>query len=155
MEAHRFASHIIADFFLLIIVASQNVIFRLENAEHPAGSNSSIYKNDNYVLYKENPYYDFIVEQQSFVDFFKVVIFNYGHWITMVAVLSAGLGGTSLFALGYLLLAFIMLWQGNNLYTMNNFQRTIFKWKLLAYYTVVVMFLKIVLQVLVLLKIFL
>lgn len=71
----------------------------------------------------------------------------YGHWITMIMVLAAGLGGTSLFALGYLILAFWMLWQGNNLYTMNNYAITISRWKLIASYTIVVMFFKVALQV--------
>jgi hypothetical protein len=82
------------------------------------------------------------------VDFFKMVVFLYGHWITMVMVLAAGLGGTSLFALGYIVLAFWMLWQGNNLYTMKNYARTLAKWNLLAIYTVSVMFCKVSLQVL-------
>lgn len=65
----------------------------------------------------------------------------------MITVLAAGLGGTSLFALGYLVLAFWMLWQGNNLYTMNNYYKTLKQWKLLAYYTGIVMFFKVSLQV--------
>lgn len=65
----------------------------------------------------------------------------------MITVLAAGLGGTSLFALGYLILAFWMLWQGNNLYTMNHYDKTLNKWKVLAYYTCIVMFFKISLQV--------
>uniref|UniRef100_A0AC34GBW6 Piezo domain-containing protein n=1 Tax=Panagrolaimus sp. ES5 TaxID=591445 RepID=A0AC34GBW6_9BILA len=43
-----------------------------------------------------------------FVDYFKVTIFMYGHWITLVMVLVAGLGGTSLFALGYLVGALLI-----------------------------------------------
>lgn len=35
----------------------------------------------------------------------------YGHWITVIMIMAAGLGGASLFALGYLILAFWMLWQ--------------------------------------------
>lgn len=71
----------------------------------------------------------------------------YGHWITMVAVLAAGLGGSSLFALGHILLGFWMLWQGDNLYTMNNYLFTICRWKLIAIYTILVMFFKVALQV--------
>lgn len=84
---------------------------------------------------------------RSFVDFLKLGVFMYGHWITMVMVLAAGLGGTSLFALGYIVLAFWLLWQGNNLYTMKNYARTLARWNLLAIYTVAVMFCKVALQV--------
>ena len=62
-------------------------------------------------------------------------------------VLTAGLGGTSLFALGYLIFAFLMLWQGNNLYRIEDYSRTLFRWKLLVFYNVFSMFSKVALQV--------
>lgn len=71
----------------------------------------------------------------------------YGHWITLVMVFAAGLGGTSMFAFGYLILAFWMLWQGNNLYTMKHYRRTLNKWNGLLLYNVLVMFCKVALQV--------
>ncbi|KAI1733341.1 piezo-type mechanosensitive ion channel component [Ditylenchus destructor] len=126
MPAFRFRGYIVADFFLLAIAAAQGVVFSSESINHPAGDNSSIYKDKEYTLFKNNPRYDFVIEQRSFVDFFKLVVFMYGHWITVIMIMAAGLGGTSLFALGYLILAFWMLWQGNNLYTMNNYGRTIY-----------------------------
>lgn len=43
----------------------------------------------------------------------------YSHWIALLCVFVAGVGGTSFFALGYIVLAFWMLWQGNNLYVMS------------------------------------
>lgn len=71
----------------------------------------------------------------------------YGHWLTLVMVFVAGLGGTSIFALGYLVLAFYMLWQGNNLYTMKNYQKTLSRWNVVLFYNALAMFLKIALQV--------
>ncbi|VDK51422.1 unnamed protein product [Gongylonema pulchrum] len=62
-------------------------------------------------------------------------------------VLVAGLGGVSLFALGYIVLAFWMLWQGNSLYLSTNYRRTLARWKLLMLYTVIVMLCKAALQV--------
>jgi len=61
--------------------------------------------------------------------------------------LCAGLGGTSLFALGYVILAFWMLWEGNNLYTMHRYTKTLARWNTLAKYTVFIMLCKIFLQV--------
>uniref|UniRef100_A0A914LGH4 Piezo domain-containing protein n=1 Tax=Meloidogyne incognita TaxID=6306 RepID=A0A914LGH4_MELIC len=83
---------------------------------------------------------------RSFVDFIKYIIFMYGHWITMIMTLCAGLGGTSLFALGYVILAFWMLWEGNNLYTMHRYTKTLARWNTLAKYTVFIMLCKIFLQ---------
>lgn len=71
----------------------------------------------------------------------------YGHWITLIMVLTAGLGGTSLFALGYLVLAFWMLWQGSNLYTMRNYKRTLSRWYILCAYNVMAMLWKVSLQI--------
>ena len=138
---------LIADFFLILTVALQQQVFRRENSSHPAGDNSSIYANGDYVLQKNNPTHDFITHQKSFVDYFKIIIFMYGHWITLIMVLVAGLGGTSLFALGYLILAFWMLWQGNDLYTMVQYKKTLSRWNFMLFYTVVVMFFKVALQV--------
>ncbi|VDO34308.1 unnamed protein product, partial [Onchocerca flexuosa] len=94
---------------------SMEYAFRNEN-NSPAGDNESIYSNSGcYDLKRDNPTYDFIAEQQSYVDFLKIIVFMYGHWITIIMVLVAGLGGVSLFALGYIILAFWILWQGTNL----------------------------------------
>lgn len=71
----------------------------------------------------------------------------YGHWLTLVAVLAAGLGSQMLFALGYLIFAFWILWQGNNLYTTHNFKASLSKWYILCGYNVLVMLWKVSLQV--------
>lgn len=71
----------------------------------------------------------------------------YGHWLSLIMFLAAGLGGTSLFALGYLILAFWMLWQGSNLYTMRNYKRTLSRWYILCAYNVTAMLWKISLQI--------
>lgn len=71
----------------------------------------------------------------------------YGHWATVIMVFIAGLGGVSLFALGYILLAFMILWKGTTLYTMKNYRRTLLLWKTILLYNVIVMFFKVALQV--------
>lgn len=71
----------------------------------------------------------------------------YGHWITIIAVLTAGLCEPSLFGIGYLASAFWMLWRGNKLYLMNHYHQTIKIWETLLYYNVLIMFCKICLQV--------
>ncbi|TMS39605.1 hypothetical protein L596_006103 [Steinernema carpocapsae] len=138
---------LIVDFLLFLAVAAQERVFQGEGVDHPAGENTSIYATRDFAFHSDNPHYDFVSRQKSSVDFFKIIIFMYGHWITLVMVFVAGLGGTSLFALGYLVLAFWMLWQGNNLYTMKNYRKTIARWNSLVFYTVLVMFCKVALQV--------
>jgi hypothetical protein len=63
-------------------------------------------------------------------------------------VFVAGLGGTSLFALGYIVFAFTMLWQGTGLFVMKNYAHTLVRWNWLLRYNILVMFLKLLLQVL-------
>ncbi|CAD5227623.1 unnamed protein product [Bursaphelenchus xylophilus] len=146
-SSKHFVSQIVFDFVVLLFVAAQEFTFRIEAAEHPAGNNYSIYRTGEFILHRDNPHYDFVAEQRSFVDYIKIAIFMYGHWLTMIMVLAAGLGGTSLFALGYLVLAFAMLWQGNNLYIMRNYRKTLSKWYILLAYNVVAMLWKVSLQV--------
>ncbi|RCN44915.1 hypothetical protein ANCCAN_09111 [Ancylostoma caninum] len=141
------AENLIVDFFLLLIASCQLTVFRNEGTD-----NDSIFVNEDYHLKPNNPRYDFIATQRhvSFVDFIKIGVFHYGHWITLIMTLIAGIGGTSLFALGYIMLTFWILWQGNNLYVMNartnSFKSTLAKWKTLLSYTVFCMFCKVALQ---------
>lgn len=139
------AENLIADFFLLLIASCQLTVFRCEGTD-----NDSIFTNDDYDLKPNNPRYDFLATQRSFVDFVKIGVFHYGHWVTLITVLIAGIGGTSLFALGYIMITFWILWQGNNLYVMNphtnSFKSTLAKWKTLITYTVFTMFCKVALQ---------
>ncbi|KAI6175042.1 Piezo-type mechanosensitive ion channel component 2 [Aphelenchoides bicaudatus] len=137
---------LIADFFLLMTVLSQWFVFQKESRTHPAGDNESIYKDGDFVFQKDNPHYDYIAEQRSFVDYIKIFVFMYGHWLTLVMILAAGLGGQSLFSLGYLMFAFWILWQGNDLYTIHNFKNTLSKWYIVCSYTVMVILWKISLQ---------
>ncbi|CAJ0601474.1 unnamed protein product [Cylicocyclus nassatus] len=139
------AENLIADFFLLLLASCQMTVFRTEGND-----NDSIFVNEDYSLKPNNPRYDFIATQRSFVDFIKIGVFHYGHWVTLIMTLVAGIGGTSLFALGYIMLTFWILWKGNNLYVMNahtnSFKSTLAKWKTLLSYTVFCMFCKVALQ---------
>uniref|UniRef100_A0A914LHF0 Uncharacterized protein n=1 Tax=Meloidogyne incognita TaxID=6306 RepID=A0A914LHF0_MELIC len=66
MSPDRFSDNLKIDFILLAIVSAQNRMFRQESEEHPAGSNDSIYVCNKYQLLKENPHYDFVIEQRLF-----------------------------------------------------------------------------------------
>ncbi|CAI4231889.1 unnamed protein product [Auanema sp. JU1783] len=145
-SVHWPSSNFVADFFLLLFASCQMAVFRCEGTD-----NDSIYPDDQYYLRSENPHSDFLTTQRSFVDFVKILVFHYGHWITLISTLVAGIGGTSLFALGYIVITLWILWQGNNLYVMNpgtnNFKDTLARWKILLFYTVFTMFFKVGLQI--------
>uniref|UniRef100_A0AAF5DN64 Piezo-type mechanosensitive ion channel component n=1 Tax=Strongyloides stercoralis TaxID=6248 RepID=A0AAF5DN64_STRER len=137
---------IIFDFLLAFVVVKQLKVFGKEGPSHPAGDNESIYKNNHYVLHKNNPYRDFVFRQETHVDYLKCFIFQYFHWISLIMVFVAGLGGTSLFALGYVIFAFIMLWKGNKLYNMQNYNKTIKLWRGLITYNVAAIICKVAVQ---------
>lgn len=84
---------------------------------------------------------------RSFVDYIKSSIFMHGHWLTLISVLIAGLGGQSLFSLVYLIIGFWMLWQGNNLYAMKNHKATLTKWYIVCGCNLMIMLWKTSLQV--------
>ena len=77
----------------------------------------------------------------------KYGLFMYGHWVTLIMVFVAGLGGKSLFSLGYLIFAFVFLWKGNDLY-LKPMGSVLRKWKMLVFYNVVIVGCKVALQVL-------
>ncbi|CAI5447515.1 unnamed protein product [Caenorhabditis angaria] len=137
---------LLADFAVLLLAACQLNVFRREGED-----NDSIYSDGLYLIKSaENPHYDFIDVKKSSVDYFKTLIFHYGHWITLAATLAAGIAGTSLFALGYIILTLWLLWQGNNLYVMNSrgnsFQQTLKRWNLILGYTLFTITMKVLLQ---------
>lgn len=138
--------YLIWDFFLLLLSSCQLAVFRKEGSD-----NESIYSDGHYVIKHENPHHDFIDTKKSYVDYFKSFIFHYGHWITLMATLAAGIAGTSLFALGYIIFTLTMLWSGNNLYVMNarlrSFEHTLKRWNILLGYTLLTIILKVCVQI--------
>lgn len=140
-------SFVFFDFLLLLLSSCQLAVFRKEGEE-----NDSIYTDGQYIIKPNNPHHDFIDTKKSYVDYFKSFIFHYGHWITLMATLAAGIAGTSLFALGYIIFTLTMLWSGNNLYVMNarirSFEHTLKRWNVLLAYTLVTILLKVLVQVL-------
>ncbi|ULT94139.1 hypothetical protein L3Y34_003539 [Caenorhabditis briggsae] len=135
------------DFFLLLLASCQLAVFRKEGED-----NESIYSDGHFVIKHENPHHDFIDTKKSYVDYFKSFIFHYGHWITLMATLAAGIAGTSLFALGYIIFTLTMLWSGNNLYVMNarlrSFEQTLKRWNILLGYNLLTILLKVCVQIL-------
>ncbi|XP_076388823.1 piezo type mechanosensitive ion channel component isoform X5 [Megachile rotundata] len=141
---------LICDFILLMMIVRQSLVFKIEQrsaasgVEFPAGHNYSVYNNmekPNFV----NPVKDYVSHIHSWLDIVKRGVMMSLMWVTLSIMFLAGTERTNLFSLGYLIGAFVFLWQGSDFYLRP--VKTILKWwNLLIGYNVTVIFLKALLQ---------
>lgn len=110
---------LVADFFQLLLVSCQLYVFKMENSVGPAtegGDNSEVRWQEDGILVKPNreiPVADFTgTNRSTYIDWLKDATFQYFHWVTLVVVFSAAVAGISIFAFGYLLGCFLLLWKG-------------------------------------------
>ncbi|XP_068981161.1 piezo-type mechanosensitive ion channel component isoform X5 [Bombus flavifrons] len=144
------ARKLMCDFILLMMVVRQSLVFQIEerstatNREFPAGHNYSVYENmekPNFV----NPVKDYVSHIHCWLDIIKRGVLISLMWVTLSIMFLAGTERTNLFSLGYLIGAFVFLWQGSDFYLRP--VKTILKWwNLLIGYNVVVIFFKALLQ---------
>uniref|UniRef100_A0A5S6R6C3 Piezo-type mechanosensitive ion channel component n=1 Tax=Trichuris muris TaxID=70415 RepID=A0A5S6R6C3_TRIMR len=146
---------LLADFCVFLVASCQLYVFRVEMQHHDkeyiGGDNTPILdKGDSMASreegWNENEIPDFITYCMSGLDMIKAAIFKYFHWLTMLAVFAAGVGGISAFAFGYLIAAFGFLWKGNDLY-LKPPRSFVSRWRILLYYNIFAMLLKVALQV--------
>ncbi|CDW56772.1 fama protein variant [Trichuris trichiura] len=146
---------LLADFCLFLAASCQLYVFRIERVHHGreyvGGDNTPIAnKGDSLASreegWNENEIPDFITHCRSGLDMVKAVVFKYFHWLTMLAVFAAGVGGISAFAFGYLVAAFGFLWKGNDMY-LKPAKKFIARWRILLYYNIIAILLKVALQV--------
>ncbi|CAL1685707.1 unnamed protein product [Lasius platythorax] len=141
---------LICDFILLMMIVRQSLVFHIEQQslqsgrDFVAGHNYSVFQDmekPNFV----NPIKDYVSHIQSWLDIIKRGCMMSLMWVTLSIMFLAGTKRTNLFSLGYLIGAFIFLWQGSDFYLRP--MRTILKWwNLLIGYNVIVIFLKALLQ---------
>nr|XP_050856682.1 piezo-type mechanosensitive ion channel component isoform X4 [Vespula vulgaris] len=141
---------LICDFLLLMMISRQSLVFNIEQniltsgQEFVAGHNFSVYQNmdnPNFI----NPVKDYVSHIHSWLDVFKRGSMMSLMWITLSIMFLAGTKRTNLFSLGYLIGAFVLLWQGSDFYLRP--VRTILNWwKMLLGYNVIVIFSKSLLQ---------
>ncbi|XP_011312853.1 piezo-type mechanosensitive ion channel component 1 isoform X3 [Fopius arisanus] len=144
------AKKLICDFFLLLMVVRQSLVFRIEarstaeGQDFVAGHNYSVFQDmekPNFV----NPVKDYVSHIHCWLDVVKRGVMMSFLWITLSIMFLAGTKRTNLFSLGYLIGAFVFLWQGSDFYLRP--VKTILKWwNLLLGYNVVVIFSKTILQ---------
>ncbi|XP_011880859.1 PREDICTED: piezo-type mechanosensitive ion channel component 1 isoform X3 [Vollenhovia emeryi] len=141
---------LICDFILLMMIVRQSLVFYIEQQhlqsgnEFVAGHNYSVFQDmekPNFV----NPVKDYVSHIHSWLDVVKRASMMSLMWVTLSIMFLAGTKRTNLFSLGYLIGAFIFLWQGSDFYLRP--MRTILKsWNMLIGYSVVVIFSKALLQ---------
>ncbi|XP_026827290.1 piezo-type mechanosensitive ion channel component isoform X4 [Ooceraea biroi] len=142
---------LICDFILLMMIVRQSLVFHVEqqnfllsNNDFVAGHNYSVFQDmekPNFV----NPVKDYVSHIHSWLDVAKRGFLMSLMWVTLSIMFLAGTKRTNLFSLGYLIGAFIFLWQGSDFYLRPT--KTILKWwNLLIGYCVIVIFSKALLQ---------
>ncbi|XP_078033569.1 piezo type mechanosensitive ion channel component isoform X1 [Augochlora pura] len=141
---------LICDFILLMMLVRQSLYFRIEQRyatednKFPGDHNYSVHQNmekPNFV----NPVKDYVSHIHSWLDIVKRGALMSLMWVTLSIMFLAGTKRTNLFSLGYLIGAFVFLWQGSDFYLRPI--KTILKWwNILIGYNVLVIFLKAVLQ---------
>ncbi|KAK1122195.1 hypothetical protein K0M31_009421 [Melipona bicolor] len=144
------ARKLMCDFILLMMIVRQSLVFQIEERstasgrEFPAGHNYSVYQNmekPNFV----NPVKDYVSHIHSWLDIVKRGVLISLMWITLSIMFLAGTEKNNLFSLGYLIGAFVFLWQGSDFYLRP--VKTILRWwNLLIGYNVIVIFIKALLQ---------
>ncbi|XP_043794747.1 piezo-type mechanosensitive ion channel component isoform X2 [Apis laboriosa] len=144
------ARKLMCDFLLLMMIVRQSHVFKIEKRseatgqEFPAGHNYSVYENIEKPSFV-NPVKDYVSHAHNYLDIVKRGVFISLMWIALSIVFLAGTERTNLFSLGYLIGAFVFLWQGSDFY-LRPVQTILTWWNLLIGYNVVVIFAKSLLQ---------
>lgn len=143
---------LLMDFILLMCTCRQMLVFRIEKqyeeAEFVGGSNKSVVEDINNLGTSEAPLqtHDFVTFTRNWLDILKCIIFLGLFWITLALVFLAGTNRVSIFSVGYLIGAFVFLWQGAEFYLRPIY--TILRWwNFLIAYNVFVIVAKAVLQI--------
>lgn len=138
------------DVILLFMIVRQSLVFRIEQRsnttgrEFIAGHNYSVCK-DMEKLNFVNPVKDYVSQIHNWLDVFKRGSMMSLLWITLSIMFLAGTKRTNLFSLGYLIGAFVFLWQGSDFYLRP--VKTILKWwNILIGYNIFVIFCKTIFQ---------
>ncbi|XP_049822868.1 piezo-type mechanosensitive ion channel component isoform X3 [Aethina tumida] len=140
---------LICDFVVLLLVSRQALVFRIEKRHagkrYAGGSNESIIHLAEDSSFS-NPVPDFITYVRSYLDIVKRVVLPSFLWITMAVMFLAGTNRVNIFSIGYLLGAFIFLWQGSDLY-LKPIPKILKSWDMLIFYNVVSILVKVALQI--------
>ncbi|KAH8298058.1 hypothetical protein KR018_005770 [Drosophila ironensis] len=133
---------LIFDFIVLIILNRQKSIFCIEqryasNDDYPGGSNRSVTADIAQLgrVPFDNPTHDFCSYIRNYSDILKNGVLCGFYWFTLAVVFLAGTNIADLLALGYLIGAFVFLWQGSDFY-LRPIHTILSRWKWLLAFNV-------------------
>ncbi|KAF5269329.1 hypothetical protein FQR65_LT02631 [Abscondita terminalis] len=141
--------NVLFEFVLFLFVSRQSIVFRTEASNdgrnYAGGSNEPIVEqgeDPDFVI----PVPDFVTYCRSYLDLVKRAVFMNWIWFTLAAMFLAGTQRVSLFSAGYLIGAFVFLWQGSDIY-LRPMPKIMRNWNRLLLYNVLVIICKSFLQV--------
>ncbi|KAH8376905.1 hypothetical protein KR093_002071 [Drosophila rubida] len=133
---------LIFDFIVLVILNRQKSIFCIEqryatNDDYPGGSNRSVIADIAQLgrVPFDNPTHDFCSYIRNYSDILKNGVLCGFYWFTLAVVFLAGTNIADLLALGYLIGAFVFLWQGSDFY-LRPINTIVSRWKWLLAFNV-------------------
>ncbi|XP_023706983.1 piezo-type mechanosensitive ion channel component isoform X4 [Cryptotermes secundus] len=143
------AYKLVCDFVLLMLVCRQSLVFRIERRYagqiYAGGSNKSILKETEQPGFV-NPVPDHISYVRSWLDIAKRCFLSSFLWVTLAIVFLAGTNRVNIFSLGYLVGAFVFLWQGEEIY-LRPVPYILKRWNTLLGYNVAIIMIKALLQI--------
>ncbi|RWS08455.1 Piezo-type mechanosensitive ion channel component 2-like protein, partial [Dinothrombium tinctorium] len=139
------AHEIYFDFFVLLFATRQLFVFCIEKSctDYDGGDNSE-FGTPSFIRTK-GVVTDYFTFKRTQMDTLKSLFFSCFYWITLAVLFLTAIGYFNLFGLGYILGCFLFLWSGNEFY-LKPVNKIVKIWKLLIAYTITVIFIKIILD---------
>ncbi|XP_054741446.1 piezo-type mechanosensitive ion channel component isoform X2 [Anastrepha obliqua] len=131
---------LIFDFILLLMVTCQKRVYNIEESSgdsYAGGSNRNVVKDIENLgrVPFDNPTNDFLSHVRNYLDIFMYAILCGFFWITLATVFLAGTNMRDFLTLGYLIGAFIFLWEGSDFY-LRPIRQIVNRWRWLLAYNV-------------------
>lgn len=144
---------LLLDFVLLSLLCRQLVVFRIEARydnsanTYPGGTNKSVLHEIDQLgsVPFDNPTNDFIDKKRNYLDILKSVVFVLFFWCALAITFLTGTSRVNILSVGYIVGAFVFLWQGTDFY-LRPIHVIIQWWNYLIAYNVTVVVIKSVIQ---------
>lgn len=144
---------LLLDFVLLSLLCRQLVVFRIEARydnsvnTYPGGSNKSVLQDIDQLgsVPFDNPTNDFIDKKRNYLDILKSIVFVLFFWAALAITFLTGTSRVNILSVGYIVGAFVFLWQGTDFY-LRPIHVIIQWWNYLIAYNVTVVVIKSVIQ---------
>lgn len=144
---------LLLDFILLMLLCRQMMVFRIEaryetsTQTYPGGTNKSVLNEIDQLGNApfDNPTNDFIDKKRNYLDILKSIVFVLFFWVALAITFLTGTSRVNILSVGYIVGAFVFLWQGTDFY-LRPIHVIIQWWNYLIAYNVTVVVIKSVIQ---------